>query len=188
MNERKYCFLIVAPSGTGKDTVVKRLCDELGYTSVRSYTTRPPRDNDENDKESHTFVGYRDYLKLPNKVAITKYNGYYYCATKEQIDDNDFYIVDLVGLKKIKQRYNGEKELRVIGLIADTNKRIERMQARGDHREDILKRVVIDEEAFEHFYDYVDTMFFNDDLETCVEEVKNYIQRVAEGKEEELDG
>ena len=36
MYQDKYIFLVVAPSGSGKDTVVNKLCDDYGFTKVKN--------------------------------------------------------------------------------------------------------------------------------------------------------
>ena len=109
MYQDKYIFLVVAPSGSGKDTVVNKLCDDYGFTKVKSYTTRKPRQDDKNDIRNHTFVSmkeYQDIIDTQTVMATTYFNKNYYCATQDQVDGSDFYIVDVEGVKTFKQNYN----------------------------------------------------------------------------------
>ena len=54
---------IMAKSGTGKTTVIDKLCSERPdiFHYVKSFTTRPVRQNDTKDKESHIFVSEAFY-------------------------------------------------------------------------------------------------------------------------------
>ena len=106
----KNIYLIAGKSGTGKDTIVNALCNLYGYKRVASYTTRRPREDD-NDTYSHEFVdmdGYRWDKECGQIMAETFYNGNYYWATTHQIDENDLYIVDIRGIETIKDRYRGK--------------------------------------------------------------------------------
>ena len=103
-----YC--IVGKSGTGKDTVVNRLCKDYGYKKVVSCTTRKPR-IDPNDVSSHFFTTVEDYHKAKisgSVVAETNIEGNCYWVTKDQVDMADLYIVDPKGLRELRQLYNGK--------------------------------------------------------------------------------
>ena len=133
MYQDKYIFLIVAPSGSGKDTVVNKLCDDYGFTKVKSYTTRKPRQDDKNDIRNHTFVSMEEYQNIIDTqtvMATTYFNKNYYCATQDQVDDSDFYIVDVEGVKTFKQNYKGNKKVKVFGIECMTYDRYDRMLAR----------------------------------------------------------
>ena len=171
-----YCFLVIAPSGTGKDTVVNTLCEKYGYTKVKSYTTRPPRNKDVNDKDNHIFITEEQYHELPNKVATTFFDDNYYCATAEQVDNADFYIVDVEGVRTIKENYKGDKQLKVIGLTIDDKTRKERMKHRGDSTRSIKSRIENDKKMFKDFSSCVDVVFVNSDLDKCVKDIKQYIE------------
>ena len=86
MNDTLY--LIVGKSGSGKDTVINKVCELFNYTKVISYTTRPMRTPDEN---THIFVTDKDFNMAKDIVAYTRFNNYRYWATQEQCENNDFY-------------------------------------------------------------------------------------------------
>ena len=95
MTKNLYC--VVGESGSGKDTIVNYMCNRYGYTKVISNTTRPMRTNDENDKFNHIFSNVEQYLKDKENnevVAETFFNGNVYWATKTQVNNSDFYIID----------------------------------------------------------------------------------------------
>lgn len=147
MTKNIYC--VVGKSGTGKDTIVNKLCDSYGYNRVKSYTTREQR-VDLNDSKSHLFTDVEEYKKhLSNGIimAETNFNDNYYWVTKEQLDNADLYILDLDGLKTLKERYKTRPIVSII-VNADKDIRRQRMTIRGDNKSKIEERIQFDENAF----------------------------------------
>lgn len=103
----KNIYLIVGQSGSGKTTIVNCLEEKYGLKSIQSYTTRPKRSDDET---GHIFISDEEYDKLTNIVANTEFCGYRYCVQAEQIDNNDLYVIDSVGVKTLKVLYKGIKK------------------------------------------------------------------------------
>lgn len=108
-------ILLVGKSGSGKDTVVNSLVEHCGFKRVVSYTTRPRRQNEARD--SHAFVTTSGYIYCNDIVAETFFAGHYYWATSEQVDNAHLYIVDIEGVKTLKERYKGRKQ--VISVYLD---------------------------------------------------------------------
>lgn len=117
-------------------------------SKIKSYTTRPPRKDDENDIDNHIFINKEKFDELQNLVAYTNYNGYEYCATVEQVDVNNFYIIDPNGVKYFKSVYKGRKTPVIIYVDTDYDVRKKRMKHRGDSETVISKRLKFDETAF----------------------------------------
>lgn len=154
----KYIFLIVAPSGTGKTEFCKILQEKHKLRSIASYTTRMRRYEGE---IGHTFVTKEEFDALPNKVAYTLYDGNEYCATQEQVDNADLYVIDVAGVEYFKRTYKGFKRPIVVKLDAPEITRTARMMERGDKLHDIIKRLEVDEVEFADFeYD----LFINADM------------------------
>lgn len=141
MNKPLYCF--VGPSGSGKTSVVNALEDKYGYKSIQSYTTRKPRHDGE---VGHTFISESDFDELKNIVAYTEYNGFRYCATEQQLDEADLYVVDIDGIESLLEKYNNQDRLIVV-IYLDTTvyTRINRMIDRGDSDMRIVSRLLQDE-------------------------------------------
>ena len=144
----KFIFLIVGASGSGKDTLVSNWCKDFDLTKIKSYTTRPKRENDVTDCENHTFVTKEEFDKLNDIIAYTSYNGYEYCATSEQVDNNNFYIVDPKGILDFKNNYNGNKIPIVVYIDVPEEERINRMKIRGDANDLINNRIKYDRVSF----------------------------------------
>lgn len=169
-----YC--ICGRSGSGKTTLADGLEAEE-FKVIQSYTTRPPRYAGET---GHTFVSPDEFKTLGELVAYTKINGCEYGVPQKDVDENDIYVIDVVGIKELKEKYHGKKGICVIGLGLSEEGAASRMRRRGDSEENINKRLEHDKEAFagvEEISDFfIDTeiMAIPDILNSAIE----YIYRV----------
>lgn len=138
--------LLVGKSGAGKTTLENRLVKNFGFRGTKSYTTRPRRFEGE---DSHIFISEEEFNALENKVAYTEFNGYKYCATKEQLDNASVYVVDPDGVETLMKNY--DRNFFIVFL--DVNKQLceKRMKERGDDSSAIKTRLDSDEKTFEPF-------------------------------------
>ena len=90
-------ILIVGRTASGKDTLQYAL-EKRGITFVKSYSTRPPRYENE---DTHIFITPEQVAPKEEMAAYTQINGYEYYATKDQVKQADAYIIDPVGLKML---------------------------------------------------------------------------------------
>ena len=161
----KNIYLIVGKSGSGKDTIVNALCDKYGYQRLISYTTRRQR-SDPADAKSHIFSDIETYQLDKERgyvIAETCYDGNYYWAIKPQVDMSDIYIIDIPGVKSIKERYH-DKGIVVVGIEADAVTRVLRMKLRGDSLPSISARITSDDTEFAEMDDVVDITISNNSL------------------------
>ena len=143
----KNIYLIVAPSGTGKTTLVEKLAKDHGLKQVESYCTRQPRYPGET---SHIFISDEEFDALKEKmVAYTEYVGHRSGVTEDIVNTHDLYVIDPFGVQYFQERYKGPKGVKVIGLTASYDERYARMKKRGDSTEAIRKRLEDDVEAFD---------------------------------------
>lgn len=151
----KPLILLVGTSGCGKSTICNHLMRKYGYTQVKSYTTRPPRDNDA-DLQTHTFITQAEVGQYGDDiVADCWFNGNYYFATKQQVDAADLYVVDHKGLVDLYKNYFGRN---IIAVYVDVPSEIvaQRMEQRGDDNITIMARLQHDAEAFADAKDLCD--------------------------------
>lgn len=153
-------YLIVGESGSGKTSLVNALEERYGLKSVQSYTTRPKRTEDET---GHIFITEKDFQELTDIVAYTYYNGNHYCATAEQLNDNDLYVIDIVGINSLKEKYKGRKSICVIYISSPIHTRVNRMEQRGDEFGKIMERIVNDTFDFKGAADMADFVIHNED-------------------------
>nr|DAH27679.1 MAG TPA: Guanylate kinase [Caudoviricetes sp.] len=172
----EFIFLVVGRSGSGKTTIVNKLCDEHGYTAIESYTTRPPRTENE---RGHVFITEDEFPQPEEWVGYTEYNGYRYCATQDQVEKADFYVIDPAGVGYFMQKYHGDKTPVVIGIYASEARCRARMRERGDADEAIEVRITNDAQAFAHAVAHI--WLYNDHVfPEAVGQVANIMQCTIE--------
>ena len=179
-------FLIVGCSGSGKTTITEQLEQKYGLKSIQSYTTRKPRYEGET---GHIFISDEEFDKLTDMVAYTEFAGNRYCATAEQVENNDLYIIDPKGVDYFMKAYKGSKTPKIIFISSNLTTRYERMVERAEtkgksHQEAIelsLTRIANDASEFydyiqgQAWIDYVCKNNSNDKLEDIVDKIFDYI-------------
>ena len=185
-------YLIVGCSGSGKTTIVNTLEEKYGLKSIQSYTTRPKRSDSET---GHIFISDEEYDKLENILACTEFCNYRYCATAEQINESDLYVIDPAGIESLKAFYKGDKQFKIIYIKSDITTRYERMRFRSEKSgklyleavEDALNRIVHDSAKFykyEHEETPIDLVVnngWNDDIAHVTEQIYRFIEQCEKG-------
>ncbi len=144
--------LLVGRSGSGKTALANYLHDQYGWNAVASYTTRQPRYESET---GHTFVNDREFDQLQNIVAYTEFDGHRYCATADQIDQCDLYVVDVEGVKTLQERYCGSSRIMAVFVDASSGVCMRRMLDRGDGFMATLRRATNDDRVFSEAKEYL---------------------------------
>ena len=154
----KNILLIEGESGSGKTTIADILSKKYGLSSIQSYTTRKPRYLEET---GHTFISKEEYMRIPadTMIAKTEFDGNYYCATTDQVEKNDVYVIDPAGIEYFKKVYHGGKTVIVIYLTASEDERYRRMIGRHDSEEKVKARIDNDRTAFAKAESYADYMY-----------------------------
>lgn len=144
----KPLICLVGVSGSGKSTIAKKLEKKYNLVSVKSYTTRKPRENDLDDLNTHTFITFDDVEQYRDEiVASCTFNNNFYFTTKSQLQGCQIYVIDAVGLKQLKENYH-DKEIISIYLDVPPEIVAQRMERRGDSNEAIMQRLQHDAVAF----------------------------------------
>lgn len=182
----KSIYLIVGASGSGKTAITKKLEELYHLKSIQSYTTRPPRYDGET---GHTFVSNEEFDELTDMVAYTEFAGNRYCATSEQVENNDLYVIDPKGVDFFMNTYKGSKTPEIIFIDSDLTTRYDRMVKRAEEKGDTfitavdkaLSRIKTD---VVEFYDYTHNKAHvdftvdnnkNDNLIQVVDKIYDYI-------------
>lgn len=148
----EYIILLVGKSGTGKSATAEILYKEHGWNSVQSYTTRERRNPDETGHIFVTDSEMDEIERTQHVVAHTVFDNQRYCATAEQINNADIYIVDPSGVYTMLREYKGGKKIVVFELFATDGILRRRMIQRGDSIEQATERVEHDRKAFSAFW------------------------------------
>lgn len=152
----KSIYLIVGASGSGKTAITEKLEELYHLKSIQSYTTRPPRYDGET---GHIFISNEEFDELTDMIAYTEFAGNRYCATSEQVENNDLYVIDPNGVDFFLKAYKGKKTPKIIYIDSDLNVRYDRMVKRAEEKGDTfitavdkaLSRIKTD---VVEFYDY----------------------------------
>jgi guanylate kinase len=175
----KGIFIVVsAPSGAGKSSLCQRLMQ--AYPEIKfsvSYTSRPPRPNEVNEKDYH-FISrkeFKDRIDQGEFVEWIENYGHLYGSSrnvmKEFIQDGRDLLLDIEprGAKKIKQEFKGG--IYVFVLPPSRSELLKRLEKRGHETDEVIQkrfRQAENELKEISWYDYV---IFNEDLETAVNQL-----------------
>lgn len=178
-------FVISAPSGTGKSTIINELMkkEHLQLEFSISATTRKPRKG-EVDGVNYYFLSLEDFKQRIERDEFAEfeevYQGRYYGTLKSEINRitklgrNVIMDVDVKGGISVKRLY-GDNALSIFIQPPSIDALRERLLARAtDDIEEINKR--IDKAAYElTFADKFDCRVVNDVLEDAVAETESLI-------------
>lgn len=160
----KTIFLIVGQTASGKDSLVNTMCkiekpplqDVFGdfwwqgnYKQLISYATRPRR---ENEGDTHIFIQPNEVEQYKDQiVAYTKIGDYEYFATKDQLKECDFYIIDYLGIKNLRSQ-NLDDEFRFVTIYINTPDKVREERAlknRKDNAEAFYTRNLKESSQFD---------------------------------------
>jgi guanylate kinase len=175
-------FIVSAPSGAGKTTLVERLVKVTDRLKLsRSYTSRPPR-GDEVDGVDYNFVSRSKFEQMAAAGEFLEWAdvfGNLYgtgaADTRRCLETgNDVVLViDVQGARKVRER--GLPHVAIFVLPPSYQILERRLRGRSKDSDDAIRRrlqVARDEiSAFEE-YDYV---VINDEFEPCVERLKGIV-------------
>ena len=172
---------LLGTSGCGKSTIAKKLERKHNLVSVKSYTTRKPRENNPSDLETHTFITFDDVEQYRDEiVASCTFNNNFYFTTKSQLQGCQIYVIDGCGLKQLKENYH-EKEIISIYLDVPPEITSHRMSKRGDSDEAIMQRLQHDAEAFKGVREMCDFVCDNSTQEK-MNDIVEFIKMLFEYK------
>ncbi len=175
-------FIISAPSGCGKTSLVKELC--YANTSVEqtiSFTTRKMRHGEKNTKDYH-FVSKDDFL---NKIKLGHFIEYqavynnYYGTTYESIKEiNDMgkdaiLEIDYKGMLSIKSVLPNAIS---IYILPPNIKELEkRLLNRGQDEKEVIRRRISEASHELKFSRFSDFTIINDEFKKALSSLKSLI-------------
>ncbi len=165
-------FIISAPSGSGKSTLVARLLardSKLAFSI--SYTTRKPRGAEVNGRDYH-FVSREEFegmLARDEFLEWAEVFGNYYgthCGVLEgaRAQGKDLVLdIDVQGARQLKRKIPDAVS---VFILAPSRQILEeRLRARSEDRDDVIRRRLRDAaQEIERYSDY-DYVLINRDLE-----------------------
>jgi guanylate kinase len=149
-------FIISGPSGSGKSSIARKAMDN----EVISFTTRAPREGEVNGKD-YVFLKEWEFDAMFKEGRIAEYTTYYgtasYGITMDELTSklekgDAFVVVDVFGKGQLENLY--PKTVSIFIYCPYSAMLENRMMARGDSWENILKRMKNYDEEMENFYLY----------------------------------
>jgi guanylate kinase len=183
-NNSGLVYVISAPSGAGKTSLVKKLLNDLPILDVCvSHTTRAPRSGEQNGKE-YFFISRSRFLEIKRVKGFVEYAevfGNYYGTSKLEIDRiistgrSAILEIDWQGARQIRKMFPDQ----VVGIfiLPPTLDILEkRLRLRGkDSDEVIAARMKEAKDEISHANEYKHTII-NDDFDIAVAELLDIIK------------
>jgi len=171
-------FIVTAPSGAGKTTLVGGLLerDTLVKLSI-SYTTRAPRPGEVNGSHYH-FVDVPTFRALRDKGEFLEWaevHNNYYGTSKGWLDEQirsgtDILLeIDWQGAQQVRKVF--PKAVGVFILPPSVEELERRLRGRGTDSEEVIARRVLGARGEMRHVAEFDYVIINEDLPTAVEDL-----------------
>lgn len=179
-------IVIVAPSGTGKSTMIKRLKNDFpSLLESVSYTTRPIRPGEVEGK-SYFFISLEDFLKMRERnefLECAEVHGNFYGTSKKFVEDSLregkhlLFDLDVQGTDSLKA-YFGDLA-NVIFISPPSVEELEkRLKHRGTENTQVINlRVMNARKELLRKNDF-DFLIYNDDIENAYKRLTEITQKI----------
>lgn len=150
-NNEHVVILVVGKTGSGKSSLIKKLCERTDLKELCSYTTRAKRSDTDND---HIFVSVEDYLRAKEngEIAIDgEIAGNYYYSTIDQLYKADLYTINPEALNRLLAMDLPNIRFVVVYIACPDEIREERAMKRGDDRHKFRVRNFSERQEFRKF-------------------------------------
>jgi len=172
-------FVIAAPSGAGKTSLVNSLMvqDQRLVLSI-SHTTRKPRPGEENGKHYH-FVSKESFEQMVESGDFMEHArvfDHFYGSNRnsvaQQLKQNRDVIleIDWQGARQVRSAFPDCCQIFIIPPSLETLR--ERLTGRGQDSESVIRRRMQDARAEISHWQEFDQLVVNDDFDTALEELQ----------------
>lgn len=182
--KHKTIFCICGHTASGKDSITDGVSFACGIPKIVSFSTRPKREGESNDK--HIFISEEAYEVFKRKnefAACTQIGDYHYFTTKSQIEalfenhDAVLYVIDPDGIETLRQAM---KDVRIVVIYINASREECRTRAikRGDNYYDHHNRVLSEYNRFTKMLRAADFDYAvkNDNLSKSVSVVADIVE------------
>ena len=185
-------FIVSAPSGAGKTSLVKALLDSIdGIRVAVSHTTRPMRPGEVNGVDYH-FIDQEAFMQmvsagefLEHAQVFDNYYGTAAASVLELLDDGLDVIleIDWQGAAQVRQRF--EEAIGVFILPPSRDELERRLRGRGQDSDEVIARRMRDaRNEISHYGEY-QYLIVNDDFDQALAQLQALVraQRLAIGRQ-----
>jgi guanylate kinase len=185
-------FIVSAPSGAGKTSLVKALVDSTTDVVVSvSHTTREMRPGEVNG-ENYFFISYKVFLQMIKQNEFLEYAkvfdhfyGTSQASVEKQLNQGLKVIleIDWQGAELVREKI---KDAQSIFILPPSKAALEsRLQGRGQDSEEIIARRMKDAESEMSHYGEFDHIVLNDNFDQALSELTALV--VGEGDFHPID-
>lgn len=175
-------FIIAAPSGAGKSSLVKSLLESVDNINVSvSHTTRAPRPGEEDGVDYH-FVDVTTFNEMIEQDAFLEhaqvfdhFYGTSEASVREKLEagSDEILEIDWQGARQVRMRISGTVSIYILPPSKAALR--ERLTSRGQDDETTINRRMHDavsEMSHYHEFDYV---VVNDDFDEALADIKTIV-------------
>jgi guanylate kinase len=176
-------FIISAPSGAGKTSLVRALVDAEPTVAVSvSHTTRPIRPG-ETDGENYHFVDADTFAAMVNEGAFLEHAnvfGNLYGTARSEVENRlnagqDVILeIDWQGAQQIRRLMPESVSVFILPPSRETLR--ERLTGRGQDDPDVIDRRMAEATREMSHYPEADYLVVNDDFETALADLRAIIR------------
>lgn len=182
MNEPGHLFVIAAPSGAGKTSLVKALLAAEPQLALSvSHTTRPPRPNEANGREYH-FVTPEVFAELVLAGGFLEHAQVFdnhYGTGREQAEaqlaaGHDVILeIDWQGARQVRQARPGTQSIFILPPSLATLR--QRLEGRATDSPQVIARRLADAQGdMSHWHEF-DYVVVNDDFQQALADLRRIL-------------
>jgi guanylate kinase len=172
-------YIISAPSGAGKTSLVKALLERLGGITVSvSHTTRASRPGERNGVDYHfidksrfeALVAAGEFLE--HAQVFDNYYGTRRATLVERLEAGEDVIleIDWQGARQVFEAF--PQAIKVFILPPSREALYQRLQGRGQDSGEVIQRRMTDAVSEMRHYNEYHYLVFNDDFDTALAELE----------------
>lgn len=181
-HSRGNLFILSAPSGAGKSSLINALLKKHADMKVSvSHTTRTPRPG-ENDAEHYHFVSVDEFKALIAKDDFFEWAQVfdnYYGTSKQAIESqlaagiDVFLDIDWQGARQVRKIMD---DVKTIFILPPSKQELEqRLNNRGQDSAEIIAGRMAQAQSETSHYDEYDFVVVNDDFDTALSEIESVV-------------
>ncbi|MGE6463787.1 guanylate kinase [Pseudoalteromonas tetraodonis] len=181
-HSRGNLFILSAPSGAGKSSLINALLKKHADMKVSvSHTTRAPRPG-ENDAEHYHFVSVDEFKALIAKDDFFEWAQVfdnYYGTSKQAIESqlaagiDVFLDIDWQGARQVREIMD---DVKTIFILPPSKQELEqRLNNRGQDSAEIIAGRMAQAQSETSHYDEYDFVVVNDDFDTALSEIESIV-------------
>lgn len=180
-------YIVSAPSGAGKTSLLKEVRSRLPDLTVAvSHTTRAARPG-ENNGENYHFVGNTEFAEMIDEQQFLEHAGVFgnfYGTSKQAVETllsagKDVVLeIDWQGARQVRETYPDAVSIFIIPPSVDELET--RLKGRGQDAEEIIARRMAKAKAELSHYPEYQYCIINDDFNRAVEELVTVFTSIEE--------